>query len=100
MLLGMRHVTHRAMLSAITPIAIPAANARQLDAKTIAQMQRSPFAVFQLDATAYPGNSGSPVFDLKTGGVVGIITFVFVKGGAEKRTESGRVGKGGGRSIK
>lgn len=80
MLLGMRHVTHRAMLSAITPIAIPAANARQLDAKTIAQMQRSPFAVFQLDATAYPGNSGSPVFDPKTGGVVGIINMVYVKG--------------------
>lgn len=80
MLLGMRHVTHRAMLSAITPIAIPASNARQLDAKTIAQMQRSPFAVFQLDGTAYPGNSGSPVFDPKTGGVVGIINMVYVKG--------------------
>lgn len=80
MLLGMRHVTHRAMLSALTPIAIPASNARQLDAKTIAQMQRSPFAVFQLDATAYPGNSGSPLFDPKTGGVVGIINMVYVKG--------------------
>jgi len=80
MLLGMRHVTHRAMLSALTPIAIPASNARQLDAKTIAQMQRSPFIVFQLDATAYPGNSGSPVFDPKSGGVVGIINMVYVKG--------------------
>lgn len=80
MLLGMRHVTHRAMLSALTPIAIPAANARQLDAKTIAQMQRVPFTVFQLDATAYPGNSGSPLFDPKTGGVVGIINMVYVKG--------------------
>ncbi len=80
MLLGMRHVTHRAMLSALTPIAIPASNARQLDAKTIAQMQRSPFAVFQLDATAYPGNSGSPLFDPRTGGVVGIINMVYVKG--------------------
>ena len=83
MLLGMRHVTHRAMLSAHTPIAIPAANARQLDAKTIAQMQRSPFMVFQLDATAYPGNSGSPVFDPSTGGVVGIINMVYVKGAKE-----------------
>lgn len=83
MLLGMRHVTHRAMLSAHTPIAIPAANARQLDAKTIAQMQRSPFMVFQLDATAYPGNSGSPVFDPRTGGVVGIINMVYVKGAKE-----------------
>jgi S1-C subfamily serine protease len=83
MLLGMRHVTHRAMLSARTPIAIPASNARQLDAKTIARMQRTPFMVFQLDATAYPGNSGSPVFDPKTGGVVGIINMVYVKGAKE-----------------
>jgi S1-C subfamily serine protease len=80
MLLGMRHVTHRAMLSALTPIAVPASNARQLDAKKIAQMQHAPFTVFQLDATAYPGNSGSPVFDPKTGGVVGIINMVYVKG--------------------
>ena len=80
MLLGMRHVTHRAMLSALTPIAMPASSARQLDAKTISQMQRSPFMVFQLDATAYPGNSGSPVFDPETGGVVGIVNMVYVKG--------------------
>ncbi|MET0962228.1 MAG: serine protease [Noviherbaspirillum sp.] len=80
MMLGMRHVTHRAMLSALTPIAIPAANASQLDAKKIGQMKRSPFLVFQLDATAYPGNSGSPVFDPETGGVVGIINMVYVKG--------------------
>lgn len=80
MLLGMRHVTHRAMLSALTPIAMPASTARQLDAKTISQMQRSPFMVFQLDATAYPGNSGSPVFDPETGGVVGIVNMVYVKG--------------------
>ncbi len=80
MLLGLRHVTHRAMLSALTPIAIPAANASQLDSKKIAQMQRTPFQVFQLDATAYPGNSGSPVFNPDTGAVVGIINMVYVKG--------------------
>jgi S1-C subfamily serine protease len=80
LLLGLRHVTHHALLSAKTPISVPASSAKQLDSKTIAQMQRSPFAVFQLDATAYPGSSGSPLYDPATGGVVGIINMVYVKG--------------------
>lgn len=88
MLLGMRHVTHRAMLSALTPIAIPAAAASQLDSRKIAQMQRTPFQVFQLDATAYPGSSGSPVFDPETGAVVGIINMVYVKGVKENATSN------------
>jgi S1-C subfamily serine protease len=32
-----------------------------------------------LDATAYPGNSGSPLYDPATGHVVGIINKVFVQ---------------------
>ena len=35
--------------------------------------------VFQLDATAFPGNSGSPLYDPATGEVVGILNMVFVK---------------------
>ena len=41
------------------------------------------FPIFQLDATAYPGNSGSPVYDAATGEVVGVINMVFVKGTKE-----------------
>ena len=37
----------------------------------------------QLDAIAYPGNSGSPLFDIERGEVVGIINMVFVKGTKE-----------------
>jgi len=40
---------------------------------------RNPFMVFQLDATAYPGNSGSPVYEPQTGRVIGVINSVFVK---------------------
>jgi S1-C subfamily serine protease len=40
---------------------------------------RSRFEAFQLDATAYPGNSGSPVFELSTGTVIGVINSVLVK---------------------
>ena len=76
--LGLYPVTHRGMISALTPVAIPSRNSGQLDEKAIARL-RSPFEVFQLDATAYPGNSGSPLYRTDTGVVVGIVNMVFVK---------------------
>ena len=79
MVLGFHHATHRAMVSAITPIVQPAISSRGLDAKSITQLQKSPFGVFQLDGTAYPGNSGSPMYDPATGLTFGIINMVFVK---------------------
>lgn len=79
MVLGLHHVTHRAMLSAITPIIIPSIGARQLDARAIVQLAR-PFDIFQLDGTAYPGNSGSPVYDPADGVVYAVINMGFVKG--------------------
>lgn len=80
MALGFHRVTHRAMVSAITPVVQPAMNSRGLDARAIVQLQKSAYGVFQLDGTAYPGNSGSPVFDPATGEVLGIVNLVFVKG--------------------
>lgn len=80
MVLGLHHVTHRAILSAITPIIIPSINSRQLDARAVVQLQRAPFSILQLDGTAYPGNSGSPVYDPADGVVHGVINMVFVKG--------------------
>lgn len=80
MVLGLHPVTHRAMLSAITPIILPTANSRQLDARAVAALQRAPFNILQLDGTAYPGNSGSPLYDPADGSVVGIINMVFIKG--------------------
>ena len=77
--LGLFPATHRGMVSAITPIAIPQARAGQLDAVTIKRLASGAFPVFQLDATAYPGNSGSPVYDPESGDVIGIINMVFVK---------------------
>ena len=79
MVLGLHAVTHRALLSAITPIVIPSPNSRQLDVHALRQLQKQPFAIFQLDGTAYPGNSGSPLYDPDTGAVVGIINMVLVK---------------------
>jgi serine protease Do len=81
--LGLFPVTHRGIVSVVTPIIIPGANTNELDAKAIKNL-RKPFEVYQLDATAYPGNSGSPVFDSTTGDVIGIVNMVFVKGAKEK----------------
>lgn len=80
MVLGLHHATHRCIVSAITPLATPAISARQLDGKTARQLQKPVYPVFQLDGTAYPGSSGSPLYDPATGEVVGVVNMVFVKG--------------------
>jgi len=81
--LGLFAATHRAMIAAITPIAIPPADARKLDAALVRRLKAGAFPVFQLDATSYPGNSGSPVYDPASGEVVGVLNMVFVKGAKE-----------------
>lgn len=78
MVLGLYPVTHRGIVSAITPIAIPMLNAGQLNEKVLTRL-RDPYPVFQLDATAYPGNSGSPLYEIETGRVIGVINKVFIK---------------------
>ncbi|MCS7102175.1 MAG: serine protease, partial [Burkholderiaceae bacterium] len=81
--LGPFAVTHRAMVAAVTPIAIPPPTGGGLDPKTVRRLQKGAFTVFQLDATAYPGHSGSPLYDPASGGVVGIVNMVSVKGTKE-----------------
>lgn len=80
MVLGMRPATHRATLAAITPLVAPAVSPRQLDARAVQQLQKAPVTVLQLDGTAYPGNSGSPLYDPDTGAVLGVISMVYVQG--------------------
>jgi len=82
--LGLFAATHRAMVAAITPIAIPIDDARKLDTAIVRRLQSGAYPVFQLDATSYPGNSGSPLYDPTTGEVVGVLNMVFVKGTKEK----------------
>lgn len=80
--LGLNPSTHRAGLAAIVPIYTPVANAAQLNVRTLKQAQE-PFEVFALDAIAYPGNSGSPVWHPDTGEVLGVVNSVYVKGAKE-----------------
>jgi serine protease Do len=81
--LGFTPVTHRGIVAAITPIVIPVDNVSQLNAPNRNRLARGSFPVFQLDATAYPGNSGSPVFDPDSGEVIGVVNMVLVKAGKE-----------------
>ena len=63
----------------VMPIVLPSLTSGRLDPRAIAQLQRTPFLIYQLDATAYPGNSGSPVYDPASGAVVGVINMTFLK---------------------
>jgi serine protease Do len=81
-ILGLNPSTHRAGLAAIIPIFSPVAAASQLNARALKQAA-SPYEIFELDAVAYPGNSGSPVWHPDTGEVLGVVNSVYVRGARE-----------------
>ncbi len=86
MVLGLYPVTTKGIIASITPIVIPAQSSRQLTAAQIRRL-RSPLQVYQLDAIAYPGNSGSPLYDVGNGNILGVVNSVFVKGSKEAALE-------------
>jgi hypothetical protein len=81
--IGLFPATHHCIISALTPVAIPLPDSSQLDARTLRQLNAGAYSIFQLDGTAYPGSSGSPLYDPESGEVVGVINMVFVKGSKE-----------------
>lgn len=82
--LGFSPVTHRATISSIAPAALPTPTASQLNPNVIRSVRsNNPFDIFQLDGTAYPGNSGGPLFDPDTGEVLGVVNMVLIKGTRE-----------------
>ena len=81
--LGFALVTHRGIVASITTAALPAATASNLDPRALLRLREGNFELLQLDATAYPGNSGGPVFDAATGRVIGVVNMVLVKAGRE-----------------
>ncbi len=80
--LGLYPATHAGIVAGFTPDSTPANNADQLTQTIIDRLNKS-FMVYQLDATAYPGNSGSPLYRQDNADVIGIINKVFVKEGKE-----------------
>jgi S1-C subfamily serine protease len=91
--LGFNPVTHRGIVSSHPPLALPSPNAKQLDVRVIRSVKDGSFPVFQLDATAYPGHSGSPLYDAETGDVVGVVNM------AVKATKEAAVGQATGISF-
>jgi serine protease Do len=81
--LGFTPVTHRGIVSSITAIALPAPGAQSLNSQAINRLRQGSFDIYQLDATAYPGNSGGPVLELESGKVIAVINMVLVKGSKE-----------------
>lgn len=85
---GLNPSTSAGIISSIGPVASPVLNTKLLDPATIEAL-RHPFNVFQLDATAYPGHSGAPLFDARTGEVLGVINSGFIRKTREKVISSG-----------
>ncbi len=80
---GYTAVTHRGVLAAMTDVVLPPPVAQALSPRAIRQLRDGGFQVMQLDATAYPGNSGGPVFDPDSGLVLGVVSMVLIKGTRE-----------------
>lgn len=81
--LGYSHVTHHGIVSSVAAIGLPSRTAQQLNAQALQQLRAGNFEILQLDATAYPGNSGGPIFDPETGVILGVVNSVLVKGSRE-----------------
>lgn len=81
--LGFKPVTHRGIVAALVASSLPTPNARRLTEAAVARAREGSFELLQLDATAYPGNSGGPLFDVQTQQLVGIVNMVLLKGNRE-----------------
>jgi S1-C subfamily serine protease len=80
--LGLNATTHTGIVSAIAPVILPTPHGSLIKGEMIKYLE-DPWEIIQLDAVAFPGNSGSPVYRIATGEVVGVINKVFVKGKKE-----------------
>ncbi len=75
---GLNPSTHGGIVSSIAPLVRPSPSARIINGDLIRHLGE-PYDIFQIDATALPGNSGSPVILRSSGEVIGVINMVFVK---------------------
>jgi S1-C subfamily serine protease len=88
-LYGMQATTHRGIVSSI--VDIPNDESNDGSSSDEGGDVGSTHQMFQLDATAFPGNSGSPLYRPENGEVVGIVSRI----SAESQGQHGRVSPGG-----
>ncbi len=86
--LGFNVVTHRGIISSRVSSTAPAPSAGSLSDRAVLSARAGAFDLLQLDAIAYPGNSGGPLINLDTGAVVGVVSMVLVKGTRESALSS------------
>ena len=84
--MGLVPATHRAMVAALTPLVLPKTQSSQLDPKSVRRLSGDVPRVLQLDANAYPGHSGSPLYLPATGQVVGVVNSLALKEFRESAT--------------
>ncbi len=82
LVLGLNPTTHMGIISSVCPLVRPTTFHQIRDRKLVRYLD-DPYDVYQVDAVAYPGNSGSPLYRSRTGEVIGVINQVFVKGKKE-----------------
>ena len=80
---GLVAAIHRGVIAAITPSHLPAQTSAGLSPKAVQASRSRIIDLLQLDLTAYPGNSGSPLIDTASGAVVGVLNMGLVKGNRE-----------------
>jgi S1-C subfamily serine protease len=76
-ILGLYPATHQGIISSINPAILPVKSTAELDNQKLMAL-RTPFNIFQLDCTAFPGDSGSPLFYPENGEVVGMVNSAFI----------------------
>jgi serine protease Do len=82
-LLGLYPITHEGIISAVKERSFAAYNQGELTAERVRRLRAS-FVVYQIDTNAYPGNSGSPLYDPETRKVLGVVQSVGVRDKTQK----------------
>ena len=75
LVLGLVPAVHKGVVAAVVPSVLPLPKGAKLKPELVEAIQ-NPYHLYQLDIVAFPGNSGSPLFDARTGQVVGIVNKV------------------------
>ncbi|MEQ1887654.1 MAG: serine protease [Alphaproteobacteria bacterium] len=77
-LLGLYPITHEGIISAVKERSFAAYSQGQLTADRVRRLRAS-FIVYQIDTNAYPGNSGSPLYNPVNNQVLGVVQSVAVR---------------------
>ncbi|WP_162532456.1 S1C family serine protease [Candidatus Scalindua japonica] len=75
---GLHPTTHTGIISNISPMVVPVQNMSLLSNRMIKALT-DPYYIFQIDCTAFPGNSGGPLVLPETGEVIGVLNSAFIK---------------------